>query len=916
MKRALVLSVFMFSCGLVACGDGGPPDLPVEEPTGDVWDEIPATPDGPGAGTAGFEYADSTRPAGESRAGRQPESPRRIFGEDSRCRPGDWLLENDHVRACVSGVVPIDALRATGGMLVDLVPTANPNYDEISSFSTAVGLREASADQVALVSDGSDGGAAVVRVTGVDLPLALMVGSLGNSLLSGPSHVNVETEYRLAPDASYVEMITWISPDDRATSGFNAGSLMLFGDLVSSWREGKGVGIPGPGEDVTFVTLFGSHHSWAYYGVEARPSSLAVDTLAPNIYLDRAVGGSVGSRGPAAFRRYVAVVEQGGTQALMEALSDVMPSADAQGVSQSFSAATGPGWTNPIWSIERVGSDSQHAVAALRFTSSTELQTLTLPEGDYVAVPVRWPSAHVEPFAFSVGDGASVTLPAPGFQLLTVPEVRNEEGEMIPALLRITQTDGDFRREDYFVAVRPLEVPLPSGQYIVEFSRGEGMSFEEVAVDLRTSDVTTGAVTLYAEWDRDGWISGDFHQHAMRSLDSQVRSLTRVYTNLAAGLDVMGSSDHDVVEDYAGVAREDGVDHLVHIFQGTEISPVRGHINVFPTPYDWLLPAFGAPPLTERSGRRDLRQRSTKEILADAVAQGVELIQINHGRDSSTALMNWVRYDPSTDEATTNHADWPDHFDAMEIYNRASVFCVLFRDWQAMLLHGKLIAGLGNSDTHHLGAPVGYPRNWLHVGADQDDLTDDVIIEAIKTMRVSTSGGIFIRWEDQRPGDTVAADMGTNELAVTVDVPSWGSVEYLQVVVNGIPEDFITVDQGEIVDGHIRVPFEVELGGDSTVTVVGWSTQGMTNVLPGRRPWGFINPLFMDVDGDGWTAPGPEAAALVPVLPGVPFCSSDAELDYDPHDHYHTHDGEGSEVHTHGHGFSHSHSHGQTHSHD
>lgn len=920
MKRALFLSLFLFSSGLVACDAGAEDEPPVdEELTGDEWAEILPTAEGPGAGTDGFDYAFATRPAGESRAGRQPESARRIYGEEARCRPNDWVLENDHVRACVAGPVTTDALRTTGGMLIDLVPQSNPDFDEFAHFSTAVGLREASAEEVELVSDGSDGGAAVVRATGVDLPLALMVGSLGSSvatLLAKPSNVVVETEFRLAPDARYVEMITWISPDDRPSASFTAGTLGLFGDLVQAWHQGEGIGSPAPRSDANFVALFGSQHSWAYYGADARPSNLPIDTLADGLFLDQAMAGSVGTRGPAAFRRYLAVVEQGGTPALMDALSDVMPSATAQGIEQGFSAATSPGWTNPIWSIERVDGDAQHAVAALRFASSTEVQTLTLPQGDYVAVPVRWPSRHVEPFAFTVGDGAAVTLPAPGFQLLTIPEVHGGDWGMIPAKVRITQTDGDFRREDYFVAVRPLEVPLPPGLYDLEFSRGDDMNFVEIHnVDLRSADVTIPRVTLDWTLDRQYWISGDFHQHGMRSLDAGARSLTRVYTNLGAGLDVMGASDHDVVEDYATIAREDGVDQFVHVFQGTEISPVRGHINVFPTPYDWLLPGFGAPALVERNGRRELRQLSTKEILAAAVEQGVELIQLNHGRGSTLALMNWVKYDAATDEAQANPDDWPDHFDAMEIYNRASVFCVLFRDWQAMLLHGKRIAGLGNSDTHELDEPVGYPRNWLYIGPGVEALTDDIIIDAIKGMRSSTSAGVFIRWEDHLPGDIVATSAGVHELAVTVDVPSWSSVEQLQIVVNGIPEELITVDQDAFVDGRIRVPFEVELDGDSTVTVVGWSSRTMTHVLPGRRSWGFVNPLFMDVDGDGWTAPGAAAAALVPVLPGPPFCSSDAELDYDPHDHSHSHGSDGVEVHTHGHGFSHSHSHGHGHSH-
>lgn len=896
------------SVGLAACGDSKDGDDPIVDLTGDEWPKVDPTPAGPGQGTNGFAFGVDTRPAGEARAGVQPASPRLIHGEDARCRPGDFLLENDHIRACVANTLSGDAFQSTGGKLVDLVPTSAPIADELDSFGTIVGLREGSADKVEVLSDGSDGGPAVIQVTGVDLPLRLIVGTIGNSLLSPASNVNVVTEYRLGPDSKAIEMTTWFTPDNRASSFIEAGTLALLGDLLTPWLPTTGHGLPQPDQNMEMIALFGSEHSWAYSSPNGTRSPLGLDLLGPMLHIDYSLKGSVGSRGPAVAQRFVTVVPKGSTPELRAALGDVVSAAVSGAHTVTFDAEVGPGWETPIWSIERVGGgDSTEALEALRFDAGATKE-LSLDAGDYVAKPMRWPGEMPEPFAFTVAGDENVQLPSPGFVTLSIADVKNAAGDMIPAQIRVNQTDGTYSVLEYFIAKNELAVPVPPGTYEIEVSRGEGFTVETLTVDLTGGDQALSPVVLEEEFDRDGWISADFHQHAMRSSDSEVRSLLRVYSNLVVGLDVMAPSDHDVVEDYTSIVAEHGFDDMLHVFQGSEISPARGHINAFPTPYSFDLPSFGSPSVVERDGRRELRQLSTNEILDTARANGVEIAQINHGRDSAIALMNWVRFDPVTAQPTRNKADWPNTFETMEVYNSAAVFCRLFHDWQGMLLHGLRITGVGNSDTHNLVSPVGWPRNWMHVGADQNNISDDLVITGLKDMAVSVSGGILIRWDGNNPGDIVTAAAGTNTMAVTVDIPSWGSIEHITVVVNGIAQKEIPVAPTDLVDGHGRFEFDVELDIDSVVTVLAWSQTPLTKVHPGRRPFGFVNPLFMDVDGGGWTAPGEAVAAQMVMLDNVPFCSSSAGLDYDPHEYMHQHD-DADHGHGHDHGDGHHHHH-------
>ena len=57
------------------------------------------------------------------------------------------------------------------------------------------------------------------------------------------------------------------------------------------------------------------------------------------------------------------------------------------------------------------------------------------------------------------------------------------------------------------------------------------------------------------------------------------------------------------------------------------------------------------------------------------------------------------------------------------------------RDWQALLLQGRKITAVGNSDSHTLGRPVGYPH-YLPTAANRPiDITKAELVSALKRVR-------------------------------------------------------------------------------------------------------------------------------------------------------------------------------------
>ena len=862
---------------------GGGGDEVIE---GTEWEPIDHAEDGAGAGTDGFDFGDA-RPTGEARLGRHPDDIQLFGGGDARCRPGDYVLENDYIRTCVSGALSADAFFATGGYIVDMVPTSNPGYDELETYATALGFRTVGGDEFRVVNDGSDGGPAVLRVSGVDVPLKLTVGTLGTDALAGPINVKADIEYRLAPDAQYLEIVTWVMLDGNRAPSLKSGTVALLGDLVRSWVTGIGEGRPSAPYD--YMALIGSEYTWGFYAPGAKPQG-GMELLSDSLYLEYNVSGRLGNQSDAAYRRYLTVVDRGSSDDIEQALSAVREAAPGSRVSVQFTAETVIGWEDPVWSLERLSGDgSSEAVAFLRFGDGALTDDFALEPGDYRAVPVGWPTETPVTPEFTVsGEGESVTLPRPALRPVSL-RIVDEHNEPIPAMIRYWGGDGGYA-EIFHVPGVVDEMPVVEvGSFSVEISSGETRAMSRQS--LTTSDTEVRA-TLAEQVDREGWIVVDFHQHSQRSADTSVANVDRVLGNLAKGLDVIVPTDHDVVENYPQIVRDLGLEEELYVFSGTEISPLLGHFNMFPVRYDPSLDAFGAGRLAERLGPRTFRQRTPNEIATELLSQGAQLIQLNHGRGATFSLMDYTGYDHITDQPTKNEDKWLPHFDTMELFNRSAVFCWLYRDWQAMLQHGKRITAVSNSDTHDF-VDVGYPRNYVYLGADADNLSDQAIVDGLRSMAVSVSGGILVRWSDYLPGDVIPVT-GPLSVDVLIEVPDWSFADHVTVFLNGVPymEEPLNLSGSSAALRATTLTIDLnDLDRDSTLSVLAWSNDSIGFVIPGKRPWGLVNPLFLDVDGDGWEGGGSEAAAAVRVPQGISYCTENPAEDKSlptqaPHEHH------------------------------
>jgi len=206
------------------------------------------------------EYGGS--PTGGASVARQITDPAEcVQGPMSRCRMNDYLLANDKIRVVVQDLQRnLFGIGQYGGQIIDadLVRTVGPERDSFEEFSTSVNIENtAHYTNIVVLNDGSDGQAAVIRVTGVDDLLDFLNPS---SVLAGfnlpfPMSANdvdlpveVMTDYILEPGRNWVRVETTVQHLS------NGGQLKIFfGDFINGSGE-LGLFQPGYGFGEPLVT--------------------------------------------------------------------------------------------------------------------------------------------------------------------------------------------------------------------------------------------------------------------------------------------------------------------------------------------------------------------------------------------------------------------------------------------------------------------------------------------------------------------------------------------------------------------------------------------------------------------------------------------------------------------------------------
>ena len=292
--------------------------------------------------------------------------------------------------------------------------------------------------------------------------------------------------------------------------------------------------------------------------------------------------------------------------------------------------------------------------------------------------------------------------------------VTDQNGAPIDVMVRFSGADD---QTDFVLGEERFE--LAPGRWTLTITRGSHYSSSVEAVEVTAGQTTTLSVELIQEIVPRGYASGEFHQHASPSLDSTVAVKTRIESNLAAGVDFMVPSDHDIIYPYHARIVEMAVDDRLSVpLTGVEVSPLYAHMGAYGIPYDPYGGAGGAIRLPElgADGRWFVSEMPT--LIERARNLGAQFIQINHPR-ASQGYFDHVGYEPMRPLSELDAEKFTDDFESVEVFNSPGKFCQNFQDWQGLLNQGLRVTAIGNSDTHSVRQAPGYPRNYLPTSAAQ-----------------------------------------------------------------------------------------------------------------------------------------------------------------------------------------------------
>ena len=423
----------------------------------------------------------------------------------------------------------------------------------------------------------------------------------------------------------------------------------------------------------------------------------------------------------------------------------------------------------------------------------------------------------------------------------------------------IGRPEGDLAIAAYdrvFSAVGAEDVRVPLGTYDIYISRGPEW---DIAIHRKVVVGAAGAkltARLHHVIDTRGWLSADFHVHAAPSPDSEVPLSHRIIEFVADGIDLLVSTDHNSVTNYASTVQTLGLSRYLATAMGDEITTNGwGHFGAFPLPQDLAHPGQGAVLVHGKNAReifQNVRERAPGAI-----------IDVHHPRiDPGVGYFLLGEFDPHSDRAGRKGFSFD--FDALEVVNgyqdpsRKSVDKTI-DDWLGLLNHGHLVTALGNSDTHHLTYNLGgYPRNYVRVPDDRPDhvsMTD--VAAGVKGRHAFFTTGPFVRVSVGQAGlgDLASARGGKAIVSIAVEAAPWITVSRVIVYVSGKEAARFPVPPSTGVT-RFKMDYEAKLAKDGYVVVRVDGDRIMAPVVGDSRTFGvyplaLTNPIFLDVDGNG-----------------------------------------------------------------
>jgi hypothetical protein len=496
------------------------------------------------------------------------------------------------------------------------------------------------------------------------------------------------------------------------------------------------------------------------------------------------------------------------------------------------------------------------------------------------------------PYEFKLEVSGSITrkieLPTPG---TVTAFISNESGDAIPCKVQFMPADGseppnffDISGEHlvencYYSHNGQFTQPLAAGKYDVIISHGPEFDAVFTSIDVAFGKDTLLKARLRRSVDTRGWISSDFHSHSTLSGDNTASQLGRVLNLLCEHIEFAPCTEHNRLSSYVPHLQQLGVEHLMATCVGMELTGSPGelnHQNAFPLVMKPRIQDNGAPARIAGNPVAQIERLALWDNNSDKV------VQVNHPNIQRLAA------DRNLDgEIDGGFAAMLPFVDVIEVHPLGTILDKADLDehgvntgrnrinsWLMMLNQGWRVPGVVNTDAHNNFHGSGWLRNYIKSpGDDPAQIRTSDIVRETEAGHLIMSNGPFLEvlatsaTDSAIAGDDLYAPDGQISLKVRVQCPNWLDIDRVQIMENGrasASANFTRSNNPErFSDGVVKFDqtISLRLESDTHLIVVAIGEHsGLGPVMgPSHRddkPAAVCNPIWLDIDGNGFQANG------------------------------------------------------------
>jgi hypothetical protein len=784
---------------------------------------------------------------------------------------GDYVLRNDKIVAVIAHPNPMRNANLTtvnvGGFVLDLTTVKEPN-DQLTCYLPLAGKFRFHSDKKVKISiDGTK--SELIDGTGTSIRVAI-------ESSTGPTGERAIIEYRLADGESALGVRHMLFRGNEEITGreFSDGIRADRTFSFSTFQDGE---------------LFTATDDWfrQSYGVFF-PGGKTTISKKGNKVIDFLGADAKSSRFLIPDSSLVAVKGQMG----------ILAGKNASPVKVLIEDALGR-VGNALVEVKTIHPQSPGMATALGKvrTNVDGAAEFLLPNGTYVAeISAMGHPPKTRRFGVLNQREVLLRLKYEMSPPLVKAKITDSHGQAIPCKVAFVGRNGtpdpDFGPDSAANPVKNLyyshdgefKLVIPPGEYSVRVTRGNEYDAEFLEVDCHYNRVTFLQTRLKRSVRSPGWVSAEYHSHSTPSGDNTSDQRGRVLNLLAEHVEFAPCTEHQRIDSYLPHLRSLAANRWMATCTGMELTgkplPIN-HQNAFPLIHKPRTQDGGGP-------RVDPDPVAQIERLAYWDNKSEKVVQINH--PNLVQMMGDADLDAKVDQGFKKMFEF---VDVMEVHPPEKIFQVpdelptrgnrgnVIFNWMQLLNQGHRIVGVVNTDAHYNFHGSGWIRNYVKSSHDDPSKIDVMeMVENSKKGKIIMTTGPFLEVVLQPvatalpstadtvgPGDDVGAPGGKVKLSVKIQCANWLDVNRVQVFLNGRPDSNLNFSRRShpkrFSNGSVKFQEElqIELARDTHIIVAtigeGLQLGAIYGPKQGNRPpCAVSNPIFVDVDGNGFQANG------------------------------------------------------------